>query len=182
METFWLRLGSSGQFIILVIVKETYYENKYALEIIAALGVHSDIQPGADLTTLLDLADVSLFHDAEGNNPIVGTDKITPETVVFSTVPFDLIESVLMGASRVSYTIAELLAEIGFTGTISYPLTLDAFLHSISPGITYESLYNQGLNLYTAASGGSMNNNSMITGTDMVIWSEWPLDDVASLF
>ena len=152
------------------------------ISIIAMLGVHGDIQDGADLTTLLDLADVSLFHDAEGNNPIVGTDKITRDTIVYSTVPFDLIESVLMGAARVSFTVGELLAEIGFTEDISYPLSLDEFIDTLSPGETYENLNMQGLSFYTAASGGTMTGDTLITGVDMELWSNWPLEDAASMF
>ena len=154
------------------------------ITIIAMLGVHGDIVEGADLTTLLDLADVSLFHDADGSEPIVGSDKITPTTVVYSTVPFELIQSVLMGGIRYIFTIGELLDEIGFTGTIVYPLPFGEFIETVSSveGETVENLSDQGVTFYTESGAMTLNSLSSITGRDMVISCSWPVDDAASMF
>jgi len=132
--------------------------------------------------TLSNDADVNFFRDEEGVFEFKGTDLIDQTTIFYSTVDFDLIKLQLVGAERESFTVSELLIEIGFTGTISYPLNLNEFLNIISPGTTFLSLNNQGLSFFTTATGGTMNAASSITGADMTIWSNWPLEDVTSMF
>jgi len=138
--------------------------------------------PGATYELLSNELDVNFFRDAEGNSEFAGTDTINNTTIFYSTVDFDLIRLQLIPAERKSFTIEELLEEIGFTGTISYPLSLNDFLDVISPGTILVSLNNQGLSFFSAASGGTMNGTSEITDKDMTIWSNWSLDDVASMF
>jgi hypothetical protein len=127
-------------------------------------------------------ADVNFFQDSEGVLDFRGTDDIDNTTVFYSTVPFDLIVLQLVGAPRESFTIGNLLDEIGFNGTINYSLSLNDFLNAISPGTTFAMLNDQGLSFFSAETGGTMNGNSEITGADMTIWSNWPLEDVASMF
>jgi hypothetical protein len=127
-------------------------------------------------------SDINFFKDAEGAVEFKGTDAVTNTTLFYSTIPFSLIRSTLLGAERVSFTIGDLLDEIGFNGSITYPLALDAFLNQVSSGETYENLNKQGLSFYSAATGGTMTGSSSITSDTMTIWSNWPLEDVASMF
>ena len=148
---------------------------------VIALAGFEDLPPDATFEDLMHIADVSFFHDPEGNDIVVGTDEITPETVIYSTVPFELIQSVIMGGERHTFTIGELVSEIGFSGTINYPLAFGVFINTLSPGETIENLNIQGLNFYTAT-GSAMDSDTEITGTDMAIGCNWPLEDTASMF
>ena len=128
-------------------------------------------------------SDINFYHDEDGEVEFQGIDQVDENTVFFSTIDFDLIQKTLLGGTpRSNFTVAELLTEIGFSGSISYPLTLNNFLNAVSPGTTIASFDIQGLHLYTAASGGMMNGSTSITGATMTIYSNWPLDDVASMF
>jgi len=141
------------------------------------------VMPGVTYEALSLASDINYYHDAEGKQEFKGTDPINGETIIYSSIDFDLITlTVLGGPPRTNFTISALLTEIGFTGSISYPLTLNAFLGAVKSGMTYPILNDQGLSFFSAASGGTMNGNSNITGADMFIWSNWPLEAVASMF
>jgi len=141
------------------------------------------VMPGLTYEALSLESDVNFYHDEDGRQEFKGTDAITSDTIFYSSIDFDLIKLTVMGGpERSSFTISALLDEISFSGSIEYPLTLNEFLGTVKSGMTYAILNDQGVNFFTAATGGTMNANSNITGTDMLIWSNWPLDDVASMF
>jgi hypothetical protein len=161
--------------------------NLNSLVRIFGLGMDDEfrINPDEELTyeELSAVTDVILYHDMEAEVEYKGTDLIDADTVFYSNIPFSLIKVTVMGPERVSFTIGELLAEIGFTDSIIYPLTLDEFLNEVSSGTSFATFNKQGLKFYSAQTGGAeLDGSTGITGVDMTIWSNWPLEDVASLF
>jgi hypothetical protein len=140
-------------------------------------------QAGLSYEMLSYSSDIKFYKDEDGEVEFKGTDPITQDTILYSTISFDLIVKTVTGGQRYSFTINDFLEEFDLNDTIlEEGMTLNDLFLLISDGdITYTSLNNASIGFFAAASGGSSSNRT-ITGGTMTIWSNWPLEDIVSMF
>jgi len=130
-------------------------------------------------------SDFKFFHDEEGTTEFLGTDPITSTTLIYSTIPFDLIVKVVTGGERYNFTVGDLITEAGLNSSTITFSTLDALLAAISSDsskpTTYKILNDQSIYFYANPTGGNMSGTTPITGATMPIYSNWTLEDIASM-
>jgi len=130
-------------------------------------------------------SDFKFFKDEKGTTEFSGTDAINQQTTLYSTIPFDLIKKVVTGGERYNFTVGDLITKAGFTSSTITFSTLDALLAAISSDsskpTTYKILNDQSIYFYANSTGGNMSGTTSITGTSMSIYSNWTLEDIASM-